>query len=336
MEFAVGQPTDNFMLPPSPLQRLHFPEGFNRPIDGNFLPDTLKAVTFGKAFNQPIAGVVWPSSVERLSLGGTGRLQEPISSIAWPSSLTHLICGEHFDQKDFPAWPGSLQEMPFEHYFRLYFNTSLASVSWPASLRQLTIYGMDHTLGQRTDVRMLPPSLDTLDFPDRFDEPLDRVPWTQGGLEEVKFGSSFNQPINGVGWPPKVTTITFGRAYDQPIDGVLWPPTVRTIIFGHDFDQRIDRVSWTNVEKLVFGDSFNQPIDRVPWCEYETSRKRKCQEDDVTCMGMDLTIGNGFSCQSGFSIEWPMLMKRVTIGGRLFRDDHTNLICCCRCMLSSH
>ncbi|CAM9176006.1 unnamed protein product, partial [Hapterophycus canaliculatus] len=85
-------------------------------------------------------------------------------------------------------------------------------------------------------------------------------------LEQLSFGSCFDNSIAGVAWPASLQHISFGYAFNQPIAEVLWPPSLQQMSFGQYFNQPLVEVEWpASLQQLSLGNAFNQPITGVAW-----------------------------------------------------------------------
>ena len=57
------------------------------------------------------------------------------------------------------------------------------------------------------------------------------------GLEEITFGTHFNQTVAAVKWPPGLLRVTFGDRFNKPVVSAAWPPSLTHLTFGRGFDQ---------------------------------------------------------------------------------------------------
>lgn len=108
-------------------------------------------------------------------------------------------------------------------------------------------------------------------FGESFNQPIDKVKWPSG-IEKIKFGNTFNQPLDKVKWPDSIKDIEFGDGFNQSIgktglfSRVKLPVNLNSIKFGKKFNKSIDSVIWPESLRLIsFGESFNQSINKVKW-----------------------------------------------------------------------
>ena len=57
------------------------------------------------------------------------------------------------------------------------------------------------------------------------------------GLEDITFGTHFNQTIAAVKWPPGLLRVTFGDRFNKPVASAAWPASLTHLTFGRGFDQ---------------------------------------------------------------------------------------------------
>lgn len=197
---------------------------------------------------------------------------------------------------------------------------SMASVSWPSSLRQLSI---GYVRNQRVDFASLPRSLERLVLGGEINQPIESVAWpvalkhlTLGGdfnqsianivwpasLKQLTFGESFNQPISGTDfvWPKSLLQLALGDSFNQPIVGVVWPASLLQLTLGGEFDQSIAGVVWpSSLMQLTLGNGFDQPIDDVVW----------------PVLLVQLTFGDKFN-RSISDVKWPTFLLRLAFGAK--------------------
>jgi len=93
----------------------------------------------------------------------------------------------------------------------------------------------------------------------------------------IKFDDYFNESIDNLNYPKKVTHMIFGRDFNRSIIGCI-PMTIKYLSFGYKFNNHIINAIPETVTHLKFGRHFNQPIEHpIP-----TSVKH-------------LTLGKGFT-----------------------------------------
>eukprot|EP00904_Undaria_pinnatifida_P005522 jgi/Undpi1/209/HiC_scaffold_1.g00206.m1 len=120
------------------------------------------------------------------------------------------------------------------------------------------------------------------------------------GLEEVSFGTHFNQPVEGVKWPSRLKRLLFGANFKQNIEVADWPDSLEELTFGVYFNQPVERVKWpTSLKRLEFGTGFNQPVEK---CSFPDGLE-------------DITFGTHFN-QTIAAVKWPPGLLRVTFGDR--------------------
>lgn len=78
----------------------------------------------------------------------------------------------------------------------------------------------------------------------------------------------------GVDWPDSLKEIKFyairceycSRGYNEPLDGVLWPPYLQKLSMGDDFNQPVERAVWpSSLRELTFEYHFDQPVVGMQW-----------------------------------------------------------------------
>ncbi|CAN0059775.1 unnamed protein product [Ectocarpus sp. 4 AP-2014] len=140
-----------------------------------------------------------------------------------------------------------------------------------------------------------------LNFGPAFEGSLEAVVWPQR-LKEIDFdwSSRFNQPIEGVEFPPSLQELTLSDAFDQPIEDAILPTSLQVFMMGDDFNHPVEDVRWPpSLEQIYFGRYFNQPIEEVVW---PSSLK-------------EVTFGyrSRFD-QSIEYVEWPASLRQLTFG----------------------
>ena len=123
----------------------------------------------------------------------------------------------------------------------------------------------------------LPPTLVHLELLGPFNDPLQGVEWPPA-LETLVFGELFNQSLSrdgdgengdggsgeGVLLPRGLKSLTLGSAFNQCLDDVAWPPGLAHLQLGHSFNQDIEGVRWpSTLREIYFGDLFRSPITQV-------------------------------------------------------------------------
>ncbi|CAB1104351.1 unnamed protein product [Ectocarpus sp. CCAP 1310/34] len=140
-----------------------------------------------------------------------------------------------------------------------------------------------------------------LDFGPAFEGSLESVAWPQR-LKEIDFswGSLFNQPIEGVEFPPSLLELRLSDAFDQPIEDAILPKSLQFFMFGDDFNHPVDDIRWPpSLEQVFFGKHFNQPIEEVVW---PSSLK-------------ELTFGYRSRFDQPIKdVEWPASLRQLTFG----------------------
>ncbi|CAK9114319.1 Putative F-box and FNIP repeat-containing protein L60 [Durusdinium trenchii] len=191
--------------------------------------------------------------------------------------VTHLEGLSHLHQ--LADMPSNLRSLTFAWKF----NASLAGVTLPRELLNLTFGRFDQSLHQLTwppglqclsfghhfnqslEQITFPESLQSLSFGDHFNQSLQQVVWPKH-LQSLKFGDHFNQSLEGVLWPSRLQKLTFGKAFDRSLEQVVWPENLDTLSFGERFQQSLEGVAWPSaLQSLVFGKDFNQSLEDVTW-----------------------------------------------------------------------
>eukprot|EP00903_Cladosiphon_okamuranus_P019590 g18017.t1 len=123
----------------------------------------------------------------------------------------------------------------------------------------------------------LPQALVHLELLGPFNDPVEGVQWPPSN-ETLVFGELFNQSLRGDGngdgdgggilLPRGLKSLTLGSAFDQPLDDVAWPPGLDHLQLRHSFSQDIGSVRWpSTLQEIYFGDLFRSPITQVTWWE---------------------------------------------------------------------
>ena len=60
------------------------------------------------------------------------------------------------------------------------------------------------------------------------------------GLEEITFGTHFNQAVTAVKWPLGLLRVTFGDRFNNPVVSAAWPSSLTHLTFGRGFDQPLE------------------------------------------------------------------------------------------------
>lgn len=174
---------------------------------------------------------------------------------------------------------------------------SLRHISWPASIRELTL-GWDTIVY----IRGLKSHCVPCRFPpgDILDHLLLLIVWPTS-LLKLTFGDDVNHTIVGVRWPAGLLELTFGARFDQPIVDIVWPPSLLELSFGRNFNQPVVDVVWpVALLELTFGDFVNQPINGL---RFPSSI-------------LKVTFGNYFN-RSIESVTWPTSLLELSFGSRL-------------------
>jgi hypothetical protein len=115
-------------------------------------------------------------------------------------------------------------------------------------------------------------------LPSEFNQFLEEVTWPSR-LTHLTFDERFNQPVDRL--PASLTHLTFGIYFNQPVDRLPaslthlsfgWcfnqpvdclPASLTHLTFGYHFNQLVDRLP-VSLTHLTFGGDFNQPVDHLP------------------------------------------------------------------------
>lgn len=313
---------------PSSLLELRFGAVFNRSIQGVAWPSRLVRLTFGASFNKPIIGIRWPTTLKHLEFGvnfdqplvqDTATTTAAADSVFWPPLLESLMFGTDFSHtvggggSTLPVaeaegysgncscgggLPPSLKRLTLSQGFWQPIDT----VAWPQGLEELNL---DCLYVSVAGEGRLPTGLKRLRMDLNFHQSIrDVMPLLPITLEEVTFGSNFNQPVGGVEWPLGLKKVAFGASFNQPVedDSIRFPPHLEELQFGFRFNQPIAGVAWpASLRHLTFQDHFNQPIAAVCWPE-----------------GLqELRFGRVFDkpfSSGGQAVRWPTRLCKLAIG----------------------
>lgn len=193
------------------------------------LPNKLRFLDLGTFFNRPLPFL--PSTLQTLHLSCS--FNQPIKHIRFPDNLRDLCFGKDFNQLLPEHLPLRLIRLRLGHSY----NQSLNHVKFPPKLRLLS-------LG------------------DSYNHPLPPLPQT---LRSFSWGCSFNQPVEGLIWPPLIKVLHLGNAFNQPLHNTLLPTQLEDLSFGTKFNQPIHNISWPpHIHNIYFGLHFNQPLENLP------------------------------------------------------------------------
>ncbi|CAN0451090.1 unnamed protein product [Ectocarpus sp. 12 AP-2014] len=270
---ASPPPPPSFLLPAG-LKELVLGDGYNHPLAGGELPDSLEKLVIGQSFSF-VSSVRWPAELRRLELscrwgdaragslggGGSRRQWRPSCCLSLPKRLEYLDTGDGF-------------------------NSPLDTVSLPASLRVLILgsafnYPLDHALDhadsgggggnnnnnhnndhnnpqeeenqaqrvqQQQQGRGGGSSSHRQQQQQQQPSDLDAAlalalpPLLPGGLEELRLGAAFNRELETARLPERLKRLVFvaESKFDRPVAGVRWPRGLEELRFGNCFDQPME------------------------------------------------------------------------------------------------
>ncbi|CAN0300989.1 unnamed protein product, partial [Ectocarpus sp. 8 AP-2014] len=131
------------------------------------------------------------------------------------------------------------EQWKFVEFLRLQqFTTTtirLDSVVWPPRLKHLVLdmpvgtgssFKGNMGLGDDFNLVVWPSSLQELQFGSRFNQSIAGTVWP-ASLRKISFGDGFNKPIAEVAWPASLQELSFGNWFNQPIAGTVWPASLR-------------------------------------------------------------------------------------------------------------
>ncbi|GAM17253.1 hypothetical protein SAMD00019534_004280 [Acytostelium subglobosum LB1] len=151
------------------------------------------------------------------------------------SSLTSLYLGDkYFKPLDYDlVLPDSLLTLNVGHTFNLLVVNTL-----PSSLLTLTFHP-ESQYNQSIGLRVLPTSLTSLSFGERFDKVIaPRV--LPSSLKSLTFGNSFNQPFTVGTLPLSLTQLRFGLVFSHPLTKGIVPPSMTSCHMGTGFNSSLD------------------------------------------------------------------------------------------------
>jgi hypothetical protein len=205
------------------LNSLFFNVNFNKIINENILPNSLKSITFGYDYNSVIKKNVLPSCLESLTFGNNFNNEINIENLI---NLKSLTFGRAFDQ-----------EINVENLINL---TSLT---------------FGRAFDQEINVENLI-NLTSLTFGDKFNQKINSLPCS---LTNLTFGYEFNEEIN-VENLINLTNLTFGYEFNKKIN-IENLINLRNLTFGHNFDQEIKIDKLINLTSLILGEYFDNKIN---------------------------------------------------------------------------
>ena len=212
------------------------------------LPSNLKKFEF--ACDREQSCDKWPqmpSTLETLILNGYAQ---SLKNYDLPSSLTHLQIDCHTRQLDKSVF-------------------SLKECQLPSTLKFLKL--ADQWNLPVEELGELPNSLETLEFGEKFDQPVDRLKLPPS-LKSLIFGLKFNHSIDSLILPQSLTHLSFVLLFNQPIRGDIFPPQLKSLTLSPIFNQPIDE--WKlphSLTHIKFGYEFDQPIHDLPINFWPTS-----------------------------------------------------------------
>lgn len=151
-----------------------------------------------------------------------------------------------------------------------------------------------------------------------------------GAVDEANvlvFGDRFNDNVEDIVWPGRLTDIIFGYNFNQAIDKVQWPASLQQLTFGFYFNHSLGKVKWPGpLQQVTFGSRFNQTLDKALWPEsmrYLTLGSRFRQPLDHVGIWMpnleELTVPT-YHFRSVTILDWPKDLKKLTLIGGLTLD----------------
>lgn len=171
--------------------------------------------------------------------------------------VTHLEGLSHLHQ--LADMPSNLRSLTFAWKF----NASLAGVTLPRELLNLTFGRFDQSLHQLT----WPPGLQCLSFGHHFNQSLEQITFPES-LQSLSFGDHFNQSLQQVVWPKHLQSLKFGDHFNQSLEGVLWPSRLQKLTFGKAFD----RSFLSRACSLLCGRGFDAPDPKPNSMQRNTSQ----------------------------------------------------------------
>ncbi|KAN0022349.1 hypothetical protein ACTFIU_004529 [Dictyostelium citrinum] len=212
---------------PETLETLKLGTYFNSPIQIGSLPKSLKFLKFGKSFNQPLTDIGCFPLNENLNTLILGKNWDSILSngVLPSSTLTHLNLGKARDFRLKQTIYTSTINILFGSKFR-YSDESLIQCN---QLKTLIINNFDKQLLPNS----LPNSIVTIKFKNfnNANKPIQSFS-LPSELEYIDFGNKFNQKILPNCLPfKKLKAIKFGKSFNQPLEKDVIPSTVNFITF---------------------------------------------------------------------------------------------------------
>ncbi|CAM9839910.1 unnamed protein product [Pylaiella littoralis] len=121
-------------------------------------------------------------------------------------------------------------------------------------------------------------------------------------MKRLEFGTSFNSPIEGVRLPEGLEVVRFGARFNQPVSRARWPATLRELTFGNDFNQPVSGMALpAGVRRLDFGGRFNFSISAVDFPEELR----------------EVRFGHGFNREMSSNVRWPPHLSKLEFFGEL-------------------
>lgn len=123
---------------------------------------------------------------------------------------------------------------PHYHRFGAWFNQRIEGITWPTSLKQLTL---GSAFNQPIAGAVWPESLQQLSLGEAFNQAINTT-WPANGPRSIVFerGSRFNCDLETAELPVELEELTLACHYNNPIVLVKWPASLRKLAFGTNFN----------------------------------------------------------------------------------------------------
>ena len=223
-------------------------------------PSSLTHLRF-YSLDDDLSQVVLPAGLEKLALDYVWTSPSTDKWPHLPSTLeTLILLGYDQSLENYRLSP-SLTELKMGFCEMDELDASIFSLKrcqLPATLKLLKV-GLPRN-SPADDLDGLPSSLETLEFGEYFDQPLDqrRLP---SSLRSLMFGYSFDHSIDSLVLPHSLTHLGLGYDFNQPIRGDIFPPQLKSLILGRRFKQPIREWKLPNsLTQLQFGLAFCEAI----------------------------------------------------------------------------
>ncbi|KAN0019570.1 hypothetical protein ACTFIU_002786 [Dictyostelium citrinum] len=239
---------------PSSVTSLQFGPNFNLIIMPNSLPIHLRSIDFGDGFNQQLLQNSLPTLIDSIKFGKSYNQPIPIF-LSNSNYLTSIEFGKSFNQPLIIGNGSGLNNNSYNNNNSNSNNNNNGNViaNLPITLNKLK-FSKDSNFKSLLKIES-DSMLEEIEFGDQYNQEfVNQCTLGCTHLLSIKFGESFNQPINSLASCSSIKKLIFGNSFNQSISNL--PENLTSLSLGTSFSHNLINLPTSLIELKIFNKAF--------------------------------------------------------------------------------